>query len=265
MNILPKKMLIACLTLLPAAGAPGESAAAVRTEVVPYRHSGTELEGALVYDDAVKGPRPGVLVLHEWWGHGPYVRRRAEQLARLGYVAFAADMYGKGVYAKTHEEAAKLSGAFREDRALMRMRALAGLQVLKKSGKADPKKLAAIGYCFGGTSVLELARAGTDLAGVVSFHGGLDTPRPQETSGVKAKILALVGSEDKWVTGGIPVFEDEMRRARADWQLVLYGGVVHSFTVPEAGNDPSAGMAYDETADRRSWRAMEDFFREIFQ
>jgi dienelactone hydrolase len=236
--------------------------AAVHTETIAYTHEGVALEGFLAYDDAAKGPRPGVLVVHEWWGHGPYVRRRAEALAKLGYVAFAVDMYGKGVYAKDHEEAGKLSGAYRADRALMRGRALAGLEILKKTAQADPKRLAAIGYCFGGTTVLELARAGTDLAAVAAFHGGLDTPKPQETKGVKAKVLALVGAEDKWVASGLAAFQDEMRQAGADWQVVLYGGAVHSFTVKEAGNDPSKGMAYDENADRRSWQAMRDLFKE---
>lgn len=239
--------------------------AAVRAETVAYKHGDAALEGTLVYDDAVKKARPGVLVLHEWWGHGPYVRRRAEELAKLGYVAFAADMYGKGVYAKNHEEAGALSGALRKDRQLMRARALAGLEVLKNNSRTDPKKLAAVGYCFGGTSALELARAGTDIAGVVSFHGGLDTPSPETTRNVKAKILVLTGAEDKFVSSAIVGFEEEMRKAQADWQLVSYGGAVHSFTVKEAGNDPSKGMAYNEKADRRSWQAMRDFLREIFE
>lgn len=239
--------------------------AALRTETVSYKHGDVALEGALVYDDSSKKPRPGVLVLHEWWGHGPYVRKRAEELAKLGYVAFAADMYGKGIYAKSHEEAGALSGAFRKNRQLMRERALVGLEVLRKNPRTNAKKLAAIGYCFGGTSALELARAGTALAGVVSFHGGLDTPNPETTTGVKAKILVLTGADDKFVSSSIPAFEEEMRKAQADWQMISYGGAVHSFTVKEAGNDPSKGMAYNEKADRRSWQAMQDFLREVFE
>lgn len=237
---------------------------AIHTEFIDYKHGDAKLQGYLAYDDAVKGPRPGILVVHEWWGQGPYVQRRAEELAKLGYIAFAPDMYGKGVYAKTHEEAGKLSGAFRSDRQLMRDRALAGLEILKKNPLTNIKRLAAIGYCFGGTTALELARAGTDLAGVVSFHGGLDTPHPEATHNVKAKVLALVGAEDKFISAGIPGFEDEMRKAGADWQLITYGGAVHSFTVREAGHDMSTGMAYNEAADRRSWQTMQDFFREIF-
>ena len=256
--ILPLAFLLSILSSAPVK-------AALHTEAVAYKQGGVELEGYLAYDDAVKGPRPGVFVVHEWWGHGPYVRRRAEQLAKLGYIAFAADMYGKGVYAKDHEEAGKLSGAYRSDRELMRARALAGLEILRKNPLADPKRLAAIGYCFGGTTVLELARAGTDLAGVVSFHGGLDTPNPKATAGVKAKVLALIGADDGFISAAIPAFEEEMRNAKADWQLVVYGGAVHSFTVNEAGNDPSTGMAYNADADRRSWQAMLDFFREIFK
>ncbi|MBI4346565.1 MAG: dienelactone hydrolase family protein [Elusimicrobia bacterium] len=232
--------------------------AAIKTQEVEYRHGDGVLQGFFAWDDAVKGKRPGVLVIHEWWGHGPYVRRRAEMLAKLGYVAFAADMYGKGVYAKDHQEAGKLSGMYRSDRKLMRERALAGLNELKKHSSVDGR-LASIGYCFGGTTSLELARAGADLRGVASFHGGLGTPMPAKPGEIKARVLVLHGADDKFVNPELPGFQEEMRAARADWQLVSYGGAVHSFTVKEAGDDPSKGMAYDEKADLRSWEALKDF------
>jgi dienelactone hydrolase len=237
--------------------------ALIKTRVIEYKDGDTVLQGYAAWEDGFKDKRPGILVAHEWWGHGPYARRRAEQLARLGYTAFALDMYGKGVLATTHEEAGKLSGAFFTDRAAMRKRALAGLEQLKKLPFVDQGKLGAIGYCFGGATVLELARAGTDLKGVVSFHGALATPTPA-TETPKAKILVLHGAEDPMVSPQLPAFLDEMRKVKADWQLVEYSGAVHSFTVPEAGTDTAKGMAYNKEADHRSWEAMKSFFEEVF-
>lgn len=254
-KILLPALLLACA--LPAS-------ALVKTKAVEYKHGDVVLQGWAAWEDGFKDKRPGVLVVHEWWGHGPYARKRAEQLAKQGYTAFALDMYGKGVLAKDHEEAGKLAGAFFSDRKLMRERALAGLEELKKLPYVDETKLAAIGYCFGGTSVLELARAGAPLKGVASFHGNVATPTPA-TETPKARILVLHGAEDDFVNPAIPGFIEEMRKVKADWQLVQYGGAVHSFTVPEAGNDRSKGMAYDKKADERSWKALMAFFDELFR
>jgi dienelactone hydrolase len=238
--------------------------AAVHTQVIEYKHGDVVLEGYLAYDDSVTGKRPGVLVVHEWTGHNPYVRKRAEQLAGLGYVAFALDMYGKGVQARDMKEAAALASIYKNDRKLMRARALAGLDVLRRQPQVDLSRLAAIGYCFGGTTVLELARSGTELAGVVSFHGDLSTPHPEDAGQIKARVLVLHGADDPHVPPGVvSAFEEEMRRAGVDWQLVKYGGAVHSFTNPGAGNDPSRGAAYNARADHRSWEAMRAFFNEI--
>ncbi len=243
-----------------------EAMAAVHTEAVEYRHVDVVLEGYLAYDDAVEGHRPGVLVVHEWKGLGDYAKRRAEQLAQLGYVAFAIDMYGKGVYATTHEEAAALSGAYRQDRRLMRDRARAGLDVLARQPLVDPERLGAIGYCFGGMTVLELARDGAPLRGVVSFHGALDTPQPEDARNIKGSVLVCHGADDSFVKPEqVAAFQQEMRDAKVDWQFVAYGGAVHSFTVPEAGSDPTTGAAYHAAADHRSWEAMSRFFHEIFQ
>jgi dienelactone hydrolase len=239
--------------------------AALRGETVEYRHGETVLEGFLAWDDSLPGARPGVLVVHEWTGIGPYVKRRVDELARLGYVAFAADIYGKGVRPAGGAEAAKTASIYKDDRPLMRARAQAGFDVLRAHPLVDRARVAAIGYCFGGTTALELARSGAPLAGVVSVHGGLGTPLPADPGGVKAAVLVLHGADDPFVPPEeVRAFEAEMRRAGADWRLVAYGGAVHSFTNPEAGSDPSRGAAYDARADRRSWRDMQVFFEEIF-
>lgn len=238
---------------------------AIRTEVVDYRHGDTVLEGYLAYDDSIQGKRPGVIVVHEWWGINNYVRTRTEQLAKLGYVAFAIDIYGKGVRAKDAKEAGSLSSTYRSDRALMRSRANAGYDVLKNHPLTDARRIAAIGYCFGGTTVLEMARSGAPLAGVVSFHGGLGTPNPGDAKNIKGKVLVLHGADDSFVPSGeVIAFQDEMRKSGVDWYFVSYGGAVHSFTNPDSGNDPSKGAAYNEKADKRSWEAMKLFFAEIF-
>ena len=240
--------------------------AAVRTETFEYHDGETVLEGHLAYDDASQIQRPGVLVVHDWKGLNDYAKKRADQLAGLGYVALAVDMYGKGVRAQTHDEAAKLSSVYRDDRQLMRRRILAGYEELKKRPQVDPGRIAAIGYCFGGTSVLELARSGADVAGVVTFHGGLSNPNPEDARNIKGKVLVLHGADDKFVSPeGVEAFKKEMDAAGVDYKFVAYPGAVHSFTVPSAGNDPSTGMAYNEEADRKSWEAMREFFSQLFQ
>jgi dienelactone hydrolase len=236
------------------------------TKTVEYRQGETVLEGYLAYDDAVKEKRPGVLVIHEWKGLGPYEKARAEQLAALGYVAFAADIYGKGVRPATPELAAAEAGKYRgADRGLMRARAAAGLEKLASFNEVDPDRLAVIGYCFGGTAALELARSGAKLKGAVSFHGGLDTPIPADALKIRGKVLVLHGADDPHVPPEkVASFQQEMRMAKVDWQMIYYGGAVHSFSNINSGNDPSKGAAYNEKADRRSWEAMKQFFVEIF-
>lgn len=240
--------------------------AKLRMETIEYKEGDIVLEGYLAYDEAIKGKRPGVMVVHDWTGLGPYVKRRANELADLGYIAFAADIYGKGIRPKDHEEAAKVAGMYFKDRSLMRARAKAGLEVLKNHELTDRDRIAAMGYCFGGATVLELARSGADIAGVVTFHGALATPNPEDAKNIKAKVLVFHGSEDPLVPQeAVLAFQNEMRKAGVDWQMVIFGGAVHSFTVPEAGNDPSKGMAYNEKADKRSWEMMKLFFKEIFR
>jgi len=243
----------------------GKAEAAMKTEAVEYKHGDAVMEGYLAYDDAVEGKRPGVAVVHEWWGISPYVKKRAEQLARMGYVAFALDMYGKGKVTQDPKVATEWSAPFKNDRSFGRARAAAGLTVLKNHKLVDARRIAAIGYCFGGTSVLEMARGGADLAGVASFHGGLDAPDPAKPGAVKAKVLVLAGGDDPFVPPAqVTAFEEEMRKAGADWQVHLYGGAAHSFTNPEADGYGLKGASYNEKADRRSWEAMKAFFAEIF-
>ncbi len=240
--------------------------AAMHTETVEYKQGDTALEGWLTYDDSISGKRPGVLVVHQWKGLGDYEKKRAEMLAELGYVVFCADVYGKGVRPQTPQEAGAQAGKYKNDRALLRARGNAGLDVLRKQSLVDQKRIAAIGYCFGGTAVIELARSGADIAGVVSFHGGLDSPNPADGKNIRCKVLALCGADDPFESPkDLAAFENEMRKANVDWQLVMYGGAVHAFTDWNAGNDNSKGAAYNERADRRSWEAMKQFFAEIFK
>ncbi len=243
----------------------GVAEAKIVTKVVEYRQGDAVLEGYLAYDNTVTAKRPGLLVVHEWTGLGPYVQKRVQQLAGMGYVAFGADIYGKGIRPDNPKDAAAIAGKYKGDRQVMRDRVLAGLAELRRQPQVDTGRLAAIGYCFGGTTVLELARSGADLRGVVSFHGGLDTPLPATAGQIRAKVLALHGADDPFVPPAqVAAFQDEMRKAGADWQMVYYSGAVHSFTNPDSGNDPKKGAAYNEQADRRSWEAMKLFFAEIF-
>jgi len=239
--------------------------AEVITEAVEYQHGGVKCIGYLAYDDAITGQRPGVLVIHEWWGLNDYAKRRTRMLAELGYIAFAADMYGNGQTATTSAGAGKLAGAVRGQPGLMRARANAALAVLRRHPRTDPNHMAAIGYCFGGTGVLELARSGAAIAGVVSFHGGLSTDSPAQPGDVKGKVLVCHGAADPHVKPAeASAFREEMDAAAADWQMIYYAGAVHAFTNPGAGSDPSKGVAYDAAADRRSWQHMRAFFDEIF-
>lgn len=240
--------------------------AAVRSTAVAYEQGGVALEGWLSVDEASPGKKPGVLVVHDWMGLGTrFARDRAEDLARLGYVAFAADIYGKGIRPANPKEAGEQAMKYKSDRTLLRARARAGLDVLAGQELVDPRRLAAIGYCFGGMAVLELARSGAPVAGVVSFHGSLDTPQPADARNIKGKVLVLHGADDPHVPAkDVAAFQDEMRAAGADWQFISYGGAVHAFSNPDAGSDNSKGAAYHEKASRRSWEAMKAFFGEIF-
>lgn len=244
----------------------GSTFAKFHSEAIEYKHGDVVCEGYLAYDDTLTGLHPGIMIIHEWKGLGSYARSRADQIAKLGYVAFALDMYGKGVRPKTNEEASAQAGLFYKDIPLMRARANAGLEILRSQRIVDTTRIAAIGYCFGGKTALELARSGAPIAGVICFHGGLATDNPEDAKNISGKVLVCHGGADPFVPSEqVKSFEDEMTKAKVDWQLNLYGGAVHSFTNPESGNDPSTGAAYNERADKRSWQAALLFFDEIFK
>jgi len=260
-----KSLFLAGAFVFVALLAPPLQAAGVETRPVAYSQGQTALEGWLALPKGVNGKVPGILVIHDWTGVQPYSKERTEQLAGMGFVALAADIYGKGVRPANPKEAGAEAGKYKIDRALFRARPLAGLEELKKQPNVDPDRIAAIGYCFGGTGVLELARAGADLKGVVSFHGGLDSPTPADGKNIKAKILVLHGADDPYVPAeGIAAMIAEFNAAKVDWQMVSYSGAVHSFTNPGSGTDNSKGAAYNAAADARSWVAMKSFFNEIF-
>lgn len=230
-------------------------------ETLEYTHDGTTFVGYLAYDDDTEGPRPGVLVVHEWYGLNDYARMRADQLAAMGYVALAADLYGGGQVGTTREEAGALAGSVRGT-PKMRSRTVASFEVLRDHPLSDPERLAAIGFCFGGTAVLELAYSGAEVDGVVSFHGGLVAPGEADT--VNGEILILHGADDPGVpwTRVTEVLQALDAKAAA-WELVAYSDTVHAFTNPASGDDPSRGAAYSERATERAWAHMQRFLGEV--
>jgi dienelactone hydrolase len=234
-----------------------QSAGEIISKSIEYEHNGTTLEGYLAYDDSLKGASPGILVVHQWKGLTDYEKMRARMLAELGYIAFAADIYGKGKRAKDNNEAASLAGIYRNDIRLMRGRINAALDKMKALRQVNSTMTAAIGYCFGGTVALELARSGADINGVVTFHGGLYTPYPKDAENIKAKVLVLHGAADSVVPPEqVMAFQKEMSDASVDWYMITYAYAVHAFT--------QKGPNYNEPADRRSWDEMRRFLEELF-
>jgi dienelactone hydrolase len=238
--------------------------AAIKTETIDYQHNGTTCKGYLAYDDAATGKRPGVLIVHEWWGLDDYAKKRAERLAEMGYVAFAADMYGDGKVAQHPDEAKQFAGKVRENVDTWRGRAKAGLEVLKKNEHVNPDKLAAIGYCFGGATVLQLAYSGEELDAVVSFHGALPAATPEQAKAIEARILICHGAEDTFIPDEqVMKFRKPLSDANVDYQIIYYGGATHSFTVPGVEKRMPV-LKYHPDADRRSWEAMKNLFDESF-
>ncbi len=236
----------------------------IQTRTIDYQDGSTDLQGYLAWDDAADGERPGVMVSHAWRGRTQFENDKAEELARLGYVGFALDLYGKGVQGSSVEENSALMQPFLDDRQMLQKRLQVSLDVVGSQEEVDAARLGAIGFCFGGLCVLDLARTGVDVSGVVSFHGLFGSPGNTADNKVKAKVLVLHGWDDPMATPDQLVsLAEELSSMGADWQIHGYGNTMHAFTNPEA-NDPDFGTVYQPDADRRSWNALQYFLSEIF-
>lgn len=256
-------LLIAAVAVLLFASA---ASAEVQTREIEYKQGDTVLVGLMAWDGAAKGRRPGVLVVHEWWGHNEHARNQAKRLAEAGYVGFALDMYGKGKVATHAKDAEAFMTEATKDPAALAAKFNAALEQLKQAPRVAPDQIAAIGYCFGGAVVLGRARAGADLAAVVSFHGSLGTTSPAEKGKVKARVLVLTGADDPMIPPAqVEAFHKEMEAAGAKFQVVRYQGARHSFTNPAADKAGMDALAYHAEADRKSWAAMLELFREVFR
>ena len=238
---------------------------AIISNTVGYLDGDVLLEGFFAYDDSIEKRRPAVMICHAWAGRNDFVEEKALKLAEMGYFAFAADMYGKGILGQNNDESAALMQPFMEDRGLISKRMDAALYAVKLLPWVDDKKIAAIGFCFGGLCVLDFARSGVDVKGVVSFHGLLGAPENKQATDIKAKVLVLHGCDDPMgPVEQVVALQQELTQAGADWQIHNYGNTMHAFTNPVA-NDPDFGTVYQADADRRSWKSMGNFLTEIFE
>jgi dienelactone hydrolase len=242
--------------------------AAVKGEEVDYSDGNIHMKGYIAYDDSIEGKRPGVLVVHEWWGHNTYTRKRADMLAELGYTALAVDMYGDGKQAAHPDDAGKFAKEASANMETMKSRFMAAMDLLKQQETVNPDKIAAIGYCFGGGVVLNMARSGADLKGVASFHGSLGTSAPAQPGQVKARVLVMHGADDKFIPPDVvKAFKDEMDSAGVDYKFIAYPGALHSFTNPDADKFAEQfGMPvkYDPAADEQSWNELKTFLQAVF-
>ncbi|MDZ4658556.1 MAG: dienelactone hydrolase family protein [Bythopirellula sp.] len=235
--------------------------AAIQTKTVTYKAGDTECRGYLAWDDATEGPRPGVLVVHEWWGLNDYAKKRTEELAKLGYIAFAADIYGEGKTTTHPADAGKMAGEVRANVDAWRTRAQAALDVLKEQPQCDKEKLAAIGYCFGGATALQLAYAGADLDAVATFHGALPVATADEAKQIKAELQINHGADDPMIgADAVAAFKKPLDEAGVKYEFIAYPGAVHSFTVPTADEVGIPGIKYNKEADEKSWQAMQELF-----
>lgn len=261
------KSLILSAVMLSGLLAAGSAEAKLVTQTVEYTHDNKPMQGYLAYDDAkaMPGKAPGVLVFHAWMGIGEHEKDWANKLAALGYVAFAPDIYGKGIRPTDPKQAGEQATIYRSNRSLMRSRAQAGFDQLHHNSLVNKAQIGAIGFCFGGGVALELARSGAPVAGTVSLHGNLDTPKPADAKQIKGQVLVLHGADDPFVPNEqVMGFGKEMREAGVNWQMNAYGGAVHSYSDPAAGNNKAAGAAYHPEAAKRSWHDMTSFFAQIF-
>jgi dienelactone hydrolase len=266
-----ERLLIRFAVFILVLGVAGVAAAEprIRGKTVEYSAQGVAMKGYLAYDETITGRRPGVLVVPEWWGLNDYARRRTRMMAELGYTALAVDMYGGGKVATNPDDASKLSSEVMKNFDVAKARFVAAMDFLKQQPDVDPARIAAIGYCFGGTVVLSMAGQGVDLKGVVSFHGSLGAVKPPQPDRVKARILVLNGGADKFITPEqIETFKQEMKAAGGDFQFISYPGALHSFTNPEAtelGKKFNMPVAYNAKADKESWNEMKKFLSAIFK
>jgi dienelactone hydrolase len=255
-----------CLWIVALLTCAAVASAEVKTKEVDYAQGETQLQGYLAWDDALPGKRPGVLVVHEWWGHNAHARRQAERLARAGYVAFALDMFGKGKVATHPEEAQAFTAEVTKDPAVMAARFAAARAQLEQDPHVDRRRIAAIGYCFGGAVVLGRALAGDDLLAVATFHGALGQAHPTGRGTIKARLLVMTGADDPMAPADqVATFEREMKAAGARFRVVRYPGAQHSFTNPDAEKSGMKGLAYNPEADRKSWAAMLAMFKEALK
>ena len=240
--------------------------AAVQGQEVSYTADGVTMKGYLAWDDAVQGKRPGVLVVHEWWGHNEYARKRARMLAELGYTALAVDMYGEGKTASHPKEAGAFAGEVMKNAPVAKARFQAAENLLKQQPGVDGERIGALGYCFGGSVVLDMARQGADLKAVASYHGGLSTSAPAQAGQVKARVASFTGAEDPMIPPAqVDAFKQEMTQAGVDFTTVVYPGVKHSFTNPDAdnyGKQFGLPLAYNAAADADSWNKTRRFLQE---
>jgi dienelactone hydrolase len=252
--------------MLLSVGGMGSAQAAIQSKTIAYQHDGKEYRGYLAWDDANQQRRPGVLVVHEWWGLNDYARDRARQLAEMGYVAFAADMYGEGKTVDHPQEAGQMAAQVRANVADWRARAAKGLSVLQSQSTCDPERIAVIGYCFGGSTALQLAYSGADLDAVVTFHAALPTPTPADAQQIKARLLINHGADDPFIpAAAIDSFRTVLDEAKAPYEFVSYEGARHSFTVRSADAVGNEGMKYHEAADKQSWEKMQQLFAETLK
>ena len=248
---------------------PATALAALQGKEISYSANGTTLKGWIAYDDAAKGKRPAVLVVHEWWGHNAYARKRANMLAELGYVALAVDMYGDGKQAQHPDDAGKFAGEVAKNKPVAKARFEAAMKLLRKQRNVDGRKLAAIGYCFGGSVVLQMARDGEDLKGVASFHGGLGSDAPAQPGKVKAQVRVFTGTDDKMIPAAqVDAFRQEMEKAGVNYKVVAYPGAMYSFTNPDADEYAkkfNMPLAYNADADKDSWAQLQAFLAEVLK
>jgi dienelactone hydrolase len=231
---------------------------------IDYKAGDQTFEGVVAMDSAIKGKKPGVVVFHNWWGITNETETKISELAKLGYVVMAADLYGKGIRPKNTTEAGSLAGKYKADRKTLRERTNLALDVLKNNSHVDSNKLFATGYCFGGTAALELARSGAPLLGTVTFHGGLSNPSPADAKNIKGQVEVYHGAIDPFVPADeVAAFKKEMDEAKVTYQFTAFSGAVHSFTDSTVGSDITQGQAYNSLADKRSWEGMKAFLSEL--